>query len=340
MKGENFMKVGAEQKIYKNQQLGAAGQGARNVQMEVFGFATNGKMTTTKKFNANELNFEGFKKKNRAAAFDFANRSLNEVNDLAGGYNKDFPSHPYFPKYEEFPVPENFNPKNLGGKDEAYHAWKTSVTEWVENAKQDIERLKSSGLETLVHGLQKQVYEGFIQVYAMQGLEIAQINAVCQELKGDARAIKARLDKAVKEINGNTTHVVREEGNATRYQEALNTVDVHHHIDHAMNANSNEHRHTRDTVINEAIETRNTVHNESVDTRNEIRNLAEQIINNTNTNKEEIKGILNEILTELDKKPDKARSILQFLKDLLTKGILGITIETLQKAKEILQGGE
>lgn len=332
------MKVGAEQKVYKNQQSGGLNSGGNNPQIIAFGFATNGERSVAKRFDPNELNYEGFKKKDRAAAFDLATRSLNEVKDLARGYNNDFPSYPYYPKYNEFPNPGDFNAKNLGGKDEAYHAWKAAVVEWVEDAKQDIETKKSKGVENLFHGLQKQVYEGFIQVYTMQGLEIAQINAVWNELKGDAKAIKARLDKAVKEINGNTTRVVREEGNVTRYQEALNSADIHHHIDHSMEANANEHEYTRKVVEKESRATRKTVVDENVETRSEVRNLAEQIINNSNANKEEIKGVLNEILTELDKKPDKARSVLQFLKDLLTKGILGITIESLQKAKEILQG--
>ena len=105
---------------------------------ESFGAMSYGTNVNPTELKAQDLNYESFKKSERSAAFDIANRSLNEVKDKVREFNKDFPLQAFFPPYATFPKPEGFNPKNFGGKDEAFNAWKMAVVEWVEDVKQDI----------------------------------------------------------------------------------------------------------------------------------------------------------------------------------------------------------
>lgn len=280
----------------------------------------------SKEVQAYELDFSNFKKSDKDHAFQVANTALSSMKNLVNNHNNNYPAKAYVIDYATFPNPANFNPKNFGGKEEAFTSWQTAVSSWVKTVENKIKNLETTGMQELVCGLQKQIFDGFVTIYTQQGLTLAEIKAVCEELHGDAKAIKQRLDRAVYELKNHAQNVgrgvanaVREEGALTRLQEALNTQATNEHI-------AAQHNATREEIEKEAAQI-----------KEEIQTHVKEIINNAGENKDEIKKILNNILTELDKKPNKL-NILKVLRDILTKGLIGISVEELQKVLNIVRG--
>lgn len=161
-----------------------------------------------------KFDFTGFKKGDRAHANEYAARALNEIKDVVRSFNRDFPTNPFIVDYRSFPNPKDFDEKNLGGKSQAYEAWKDAVNVWVEDIKQDLEAKKSRSAEELHQETLMHITNSFCQIYIQMGLTREFIELTCEEFKGDVNSIKEQLDKAVKDINSNTNRqagVIREE---------------------------------------------------------------------------------------------------------------------------------
>ncbi len=217
-----------------------------------------------KELKVEDIDFTAFAKGKRDAAAAVVSMVLANVKQMAKDYNYNYPCVPYFPDYENFPVPENFNPKNYGGKDEAYYTWETSVRAWENNVKDDIKKLNTQSESQKMFGLQRQIYEGFINVYTQLGLNREQINEVCKHFAGNQVEIKNALNQMRDQI--------RQEGAFTRA-----TVVVDGHI-------------TRGRVVAENLETRATVRDEAADAvsdiretvRNEVHGAREAVLQNMN----------------------------------------------------------
>ena len=234
-----------------------------------------------------KLDFSGFKKSYRQHANDFARRSLNEIIDTARSFNRDYPTTPYIIDYEAFPLPEDFDPKNFGGKDNAFESWKDAVVEWVENAKQDIEAARTKSAEEMYESTIETMTNGFYGVYMQMGLTREFIEATCKELSGDIKAVRARLDEAVKEINSNTNtqaaktrRTVVAENVKTREEAHKDYSSLRKDVNignlETRNAIHDEHYKTRDTIINENHETREAVYGDGHETRNKIDDLVHE----------------------------------------------------------------
>lgn len=211
------------------------------------------KAPTTNENKAPALNFEGFQKKERAAANELATRSLNEVKDLTRDFNHDFPATAYSPDYTSFPKPDDFSAKNFGGKEKAFVAWKDAVKEWVEDCKQDIQTLKATGIEDL----KRQINENFIRSWEIQGLTrdvIMQtlqkvdydIQAASRELKHTVQNEAAKIKSTVRSESARTRETVREEAGYIHQHIGDAEAALHDHVENAkedikLNDNINTH---------------------------------------------------------------------------------------------------
>ena len=163
-----------------------------------------------KALKAGDLDYSKFPRANRLDASEFAERSLNEVKDLAREFNKDFPQNPYITDFDSFPRPESYTSKQYGGKDRAYVAWKSAVKEWVEDCKQDMDAGKDVGMQDLASRFEQTVQKGFFNLYIQNGMTQQEIFDVYQALEGDINKVKQELDSRIKKDGAYTRQVVKD----------------------------------------------------------------------------------------------------------------------------------
>lgn len=204
------------------------------------------------KLKANDLDFTVFPKANRADAAHFAERSLNEVRDLARDFNSDYPDKPYVVNENNFPRPEDFPKKNYGGKDNAYNAWKNAVTEWVEDIKQDIALKKSTHLAELsttidlyTREINAKLDRNYFANEIAEGVTRQFIVDTYVALKGNLSAVEAAVHKEAARIREEVKSTILTDGEKTREQ---------------INKKSQE---IKGTVIIEGMYTRNTIRTEN-----------------------------------------------------------------------------
>lgn len=174
-----------------------------------------------------ELDYTSFPKKLRAYANDIATRSMNEVKDLVRDFNKNYPATTYNPPYEEFPKPESYSAKNLGGKEAAFNAWKDAVKEWVEDCKQDLQSLKDTGMQDI----QKQMQENFITSWTLQGLALETIMEVLERHNNDTKAALQELKNLVQKEGAKTRKTVEKERNHIKEAIAFNATEIEYAIE-------------------------------------------------------------------------------------------------------------
>ena len=246
--------------------------GGKNVFPENVG---NSEPTTNfqnKKLKAQELNYSEFPKANRADASQFAERSLNEVKDLARTFNADYPDEPYIVDYNEFPRPEIFQKNNYGGKDKAYTAWKNAVIEWVEDCKQDMDTKRNANmvdlgmtLDMYMSEINEKLDEGFYDMYLEEGLTREFIAETYKQLKGDINAVNVALNKEASRIRA---QVKASEGNIIANDNG-NTASVHAHIAGATDGINNH-------IEEDGVKTRNLVYDETQEIKGEVRKEGQQ----------------------------------------------------------------
>lgn len=202
------------------------------------------KAPTTNENKAPALNFEGFQKKERAAANELATRSLNEVKDLTRDFNHDFPATAYSPDYTSFPKPDDFSAKNFGGKEKAFVAWKDAVKEWVEDCKQDIQTLKATGIEDL----KRQINENFIRSWEIQGLTRDVIMQTLQKVDYDIQAASRELKHTVQNEAAKIKSTVRSESARTRETVREEAGYIHQHIGDAEAALHDHIENAKDDI--------------------------------------------------------------------------------------------
>lgn len=253
----------------------------------VFPTTTGSTDTTTnfknKALKAHELDYSDFPKANRGDAAQFAERSLNEVKDLARTFNADFPDAQYQINYSDFPRPEQFPKKNYGGKEEAYGAWKNAVTEWVEDCKQDMNTLRNTNLAELgatldmyMDEVNKKLDQGFFNMYLQEGVTRDFIIQTYQDLKGDINAVNIALNKKAAEIRAQIVKT----GQEIIANDNNNTAGIHNHIriDGQITRGALEAvgELIREDVRAEGNATRHTVRSESSYTRHTVRAEADK----------------------------------------------------------------
>lgn len=195
-------------------------------------FGTNEQVENNsfKKLKANDLDFTGFPKANRQDAALIAERSLNEVRDMARVYNANYPNKPYIANENDFPRPEEFSQKNYGGKDGAYNAWKVAVTEWVEDAKQDMNAKSSANIADLgatldmyTEEINSKLDRNYFANEIAEGVTRDFIVETYIELKGNLNAVEtavrkeaARIRAEVQDTEDNIKREIESDGDLTR----------------------------------------------------------------------------------------------------------------------------
>lgn len=284
---------------------------------------------------AQDLDFSKLPKGNRLDASEFANRSLNEVKDLAREFNADFPDSPYIVDYSSFPKPEDFDKNNYGGKKEAYAAWKNSVTEWVEDCKQDMIASKSKHLGSLAENFEKTMNSGFFGIYLQMGITREEIKTAFEALEGDINGVKKYLDKKADEIKANTRNIGAQVTKNVNKNTDEQASGVHAHIDHNTGA-------IMDKVDSAQIEITRNIETEEQKTRDTVSTEHKQ----TRAKAEKLK---DEIMKKLEEMPTKKSLVYDYLKGVLKSPVdvakagfdlgsclLGLHYGALQKLQELL----
>lgn len=227
----------------------------------------------SKKLKASDLNFTSFPKSNRADAAQFAERSLNEVRDKARDFNADYPDKPYFINEKDFPRPEDFPKKNYGGKDMAYNAWKNAVVEWVEDAKQDMDTIKSTNIADLgatidmyADEINKKLDRNLFANEMQEGVTRQFIIDTYIALKGNMDAVEAAVHKEAARIRAE----VQDVGNGLSMQIDDQSRYLHEHID-------DSERNIKNAVMDAKIEVADVVTAESEKTNKNIDEVNQNI---------------------------------------------------------------
>lgn len=213
----------------------------------------------TQKQTMPKLDYTSFPKKFRAFANELATRSQNEVKDLARDFNKNYPATPYIVNYSDFPKPEDFSAKNLGGKEAAYYAWSSAVKEWVEDCKQDMQSMKDTGIKELSN----QISKGFIQSWINQGIAREVILDTLEKHDNDMKAATEELKSIVQKEHAKTRGTVKSEATKTRK-------NVEDNADYLNFRLKSEGEYTREVVRSEGEQTRDEVEAQAVKTRQDI----------------------------------------------------------------------
>ena len=217
---------------------------------------------STQKQSMPKLDYTSFPKKFRAFANELATRSQNEVKDLARDFNKNYPATPYivnFVNYSDFPKPEDFSAKNLGGKEAAYYAWSSAVKEWVENCKQDMQSMKDTGIKELSN----QISKGFIQSWINQGIAMGVILDTLEKHDNDMKAATEELKSIVQKEHAKTRGTVKSEATKTRK-------NIEDNADYLNFRLKSEGEYAREVVRSEGEQTRDEVEAQAVKTRQNI----------------------------------------------------------------------
>lgn len=290
-----------------------------------FTFDQKEEQKLAKPLKAHDLNYENFPKKNRLDASDYATRSLNEVKDRAREHNNDFPDNAYVVDYSTFPNPEDFEKKQYGGTDKAYSAWKTAVSEWVEDCKQDMVAAKNTNLTSMTEKFEKTLQSGFFNLYIQMGITQEEIQTVYEKLNGNINKVKAELDKKAEEIKSNSRAVGRQvtrNVNATTVavgQKVIqnsneNTFGLHEHLDYNTEG---VNRHIGDATANVIYNIDNASNKlgRKIDKKsNEIKKVVQNESNNIQSQNQELH---NEIMDKLKKMPTKRSIVIDFIKGTL-----------------------
>lgn len=184
-----------------------------------------------KPLNARNIDYTAFYSDEMKSAKKIAERSLNEVNDLARSFNADFPAKPYSPNYEDFPKPAEFEQFK---KKDRLGLWEDSVTEWVEDCKQDMETQKSNNLANLANLFAAKIDRNFIVSCSQFGITQQIMYDMFEQVQGDMQKFNEGIRRAVNAAN-NAAYACAVQGEKTREELYFATGGIHAHIDDATN---------------------------------------------------------------------------------------------------------
>lgn len=332
---------------YEQQSTSVKNNNTADAQLrEAFSYDNSNNPPEKQKFDVNQLDYSGFPKKNKVDAFDFARRSLNEIKDAAREFNADFPQNPYVPNTSIFPKPENFTKKQFGGKEQAYTAWKSAVTEWVEDCKQDMVSAKNGHINSMSAKLENIMKSGFFQIYLELGITQQEIQQAFEATNGNINDLKEMLDKKANElkqnmqrgfagVNTNTNRAVGVAIDKINSNTDYQASEIHRHLDHTERQ---IHRH-----IDESTEaTQNHFEERSDDIIDEIHNDGDKT-------RERIEELQSEVMKKLEKMPTKKSLVIDFIKGTLhlpidaakagfnlASYLLSLPVEALKKIVELL----